>query len=448
MNAQQKAAEQLRLYAMTAPGDAVAVALSGGADSMSLLHILLSLKRELSLREVFAVHLNHRLRGEESARDEAFVQRECARLGVRLICGCADIPSIMARQKTGAEQTARQVRYNFLQRIAMQNAPCRIATAHNADDQTETMLLHMTRGCGWHGLTGIPPVRGHIIRPLLTCSRADIEQYCSEHAIPYITDSTNADERYSRNALRARVVPVLRQINPQADAAFGRLAQQMRTVDEWIESMSEEVLERAALPNGWDTAVLSAQPTAVKQTALRKIGGTTDVFEEHIAAMADLLKAPGSVTLPGGKTVISDGERLYFQPVTPPSIAPFSVFPNGCYDFCGKEVHLSLVFLDKTEKIPFVHKNLLKNSLDYDKINGKLFLRQRQDGDAYHPVGRGGKTLKKLFQEAGIAVEDRQCVPVLCDDDGILLVDGFGCDRRASVTESTRVILRMECFLA
>ena len=152
--------------------------------------------------------------------------------------------------------------------------------------------------------------------------------------------------------------------------------------------------------------------------------------------------------VPGGKELVSDGECLRFRPSPPELIDPFPVFPDECYDFCGKEVRFSLLYMDKTEKIPFVHKKLLKNALDYDKIRGKLFLRQKQDGDRYHPVGRDGKSLKKLFQEADIPPEERLRIPVLCDEEGILLVDGFGCDRRASVTENTQVVLRMECCLS
>ena len=199
-------------YMMLETGENVLVALSGGADSTALL---------LSLRElgypVRAFHLNHCLRGAESDRDEAFCRRLCEKLGVELTVERVDIAA--AAGDSAVEETARRIRYARLEHAAH---GAKIAVAHNADDNLETMLFHLVRGTGAKGLTGIPPVRGRIIRPLIEVERREIEAFLRERGQDFVTDSTNADTAYTRNRLRQEVVPVLRELNPQAAQAAGR----------------------------------------------------------------------------------------------------------------------------------------------------------------------------------------------------------------------------------
>ena len=172
--------QTIRDYRMLSPDDSVVVGVSGGADSMALLHLLLTLWREEQrFGALIAVHVQHNLRGEESDADEAFVRATCAAWGVPLIVRSVDVAALAARQGTGLEETGRQVRYAAFEEVARQHPPCRIATAHNRRDNMETVLLHLTRGSGLRGGGGIATVRGDRIRPLLHCSRQEIEAYCA-----------------------------------------------------------------------------------------------------------------------------------------------------------------------------------------------------------------------------------------------------------------------------
>ena len=196
-------------------GDTVIVALSGGADSVTLLHILNSIKElyNLTLR---AAHLNHGIRGEEADRDEDFVRKLCESMGVPLDVRREDIPAIAKESGKSEELCGREVRYAFFDALCEQYG-AKIATAHNRDDHAETVLWNLVRGAGLSGLCGIPVRRGGIIRPLLGCSRAQIEAYCAENQLAYVTDSTNLTAAYTRNRIRLEVMPILRQLNENAE---------------------------------------------------------------------------------------------------------------------------------------------------------------------------------------------------------------------------------------
>lgn len=212
------AADTIRRFAMLRPGERVLVALSGGADSVSLLLVLQKLGYE-----VRAFHLNHCLRGAESDRDEAFCRALCAERGVPLNVGRCDIAALS--QGKAVEETARRERYRLLEQAAEGD---KIATAHTADDNLETVLFHLVRGSGAKGVSGIPPVRGAVIRPLLFAERREIEAFLRENGQDYVTDSSNLSDDYTRNRLRHSVLPVLRGINEQAAQAALRLGEQLR----------------------------------------------------------------------------------------------------------------------------------------------------------------------------------------------------------------------------
>ena len=201
-------------YDMLPRGGKVLCALSGGSDSMCLLHLLSAMAEEGGFT-LCAAHYNHHLRGAESDGDAAFVARWCEEHHIPYALGEGDVAAEAAKRNQGLEETARQLRYAFLTETAEALGCSRIATAHNADDNLETLLLHLTRGAGLHGLAGIPPRRGELVRPLLTTPRADIEAYLEAHHIPHVEDSTNTDTKYARNKLRSQVIPVLRELNPK-----------------------------------------------------------------------------------------------------------------------------------------------------------------------------------------------------------------------------------------
>ena len=252
-------------YDMLPRGETILCAVSGGADSRCLLHLLWSGQEEGGYH-VAAAHFDHCLRGEESRRDAAFVADWCRERQIPCHLGEGDVAREAEESGEGVEAAARRLRYAFLEDTAQKIGAGRIATAHNADDNGETLLLHLVRGSGLQGLTGIPPRRGNLVRPLLTTLRADIADYLERHGVPHVEDSTNTDTRYSRNFLRHQVMPLLRELNPNLTAALSSAARTLRTDNDYLTAQAA----RAAAAARWaeDDLVIRAEILAGLPAAL------------------------------------------------------------------------------------------------------------------------------------------------------------------------------------
>ncbi len=451
----EKAMEIIRQEKQLLPGDTVLVGVSGGADSMALLFFLWENRERLGLAHVAAAHVHHGLRGEEADRDKRLVEDECRRLGVPLYIRQADVAALAAESRRGIEETGRRVRYAFFEEIAALWERCKIATAHTASDNLETVLLHLARGCAVPGLAGIPPVRGRIIRPLLGCLRADTERFCQAKEIPYILDSSNADARYSRNLVRSRVIPALYQINPGLDGAVARLTDTVRLEESYWKQAVEEArkgAQTAGEAGCFDCAALRRMHAALLRRLLAeeaRLIGAWELERRHLELLCGLTEGPGTVILPGGGRAVSTGTVLTFcdrgqekSPSAVPSPFQFPLEIGKHYEICGRKYAAELLSLAEYENCKKIHKILLKNALNYDSICGTITIRSRLPGDAYHPVGRGGgKTLKKLFNEAKLTAFERAAVPVLCDSRGIVLAAGFGCDERVKILPSASRVL-------
>lgn len=252
----------------------VCAALSGGADSVSLLRALLTLSDELGV-DVSACHLNHGLRGEESDADERFCRDLCQKLNVPFYSKKTDVADLVQKHES-TEEAARRVRYAFFEE-AMERFGGVLATAHNANDNAETVLLNLTRGTGLSGLCGIPPARElgatgkRVIRPLLYVTRGEVERYLGELGQDYVTDRTNLSEDYTRNKLRHRVLPQLEDINPSVVGVIGRMSGILREDSEFLESLADKALAESRVGRGWNAAALSALPPPIKARAVRKI---------------------------------------------------------------------------------------------------------------------------------------------------------------------------------
>ncbi len=454
MTVYTKALAAVRREQMLPPASSVVVGLSGGADSVALLHLLLSLREELSLCSVTAVHINHGLRGEEAARDQRFVEEICKKWDVPLTVYACDVASLAAEWGVGVEEAGRQVRYQQFRTCADALNNGYIATAHTASDNAETVLLHLCRGSGLHGLSGIPPVRGRIVRPLIDCTREEIEAYCKQHGLSYVTDSTNADVSYARNRIRQLVMPQLREVNPRVETAIGRLVARAREWDRHVSAQVGDVLVAARIgENTYDRSVLSKLDPTVQGAVWRQLlgeHGEQRGSEEHICKATALLESGGRMSVPGGRELVIAGDRVS---ITTPQESPLTfrfegVTPGSRWCIGRTKWRVSCISREEYEQKLNISKNLFANACDYGKISGNLCLRGREAGDAYHPTARGcGKTLKKLFNEASLTAEQRAETPILCDEDGIVLVVGFGCDRRVCITADTQNVLlitRME----
>ncbi|MCI8497643.1 MAG: tRNA lysidine(34) synthetase TilS [Clostridiales bacterium] len=266
----KRVVETIVQYGMVKKGDCVLVGLSGGADSTSLLHVLCSMREEWKIT-VSAAHLNHCLRGEESDRDEAFCRKLCEQIGVSLTVERADVAKAAKRSGESVEQCGRRLRYALFERESLKNG-ARIATAHTLSDSVETVLLHLTRGTGLKGLCGIPPVRGNIIRPLIECTRADVERYAADQGLSFVEDSSNRSRDYARNRVRLDVVPVLETLNPSLAQSVSRMMRQARQDEQCLAGLAEEALRKAARQDGYSVSELLNCPDAVLTRAVIEAG--------------------------------------------------------------------------------------------------------------------------------------------------------------------------------
>ena len=304
-------ADLVQRYSMLPSGGSGLCAVSGGADSMCLLHWLNEL-REVHDFSLFAAHYEHGLRGEESLRDAAFTAKACGEINVPCTVGHGDVPAFAADNKTGLEDAARTLRYRFLEETADMLGCDKIATAHTMNDNVETVLMNLCRGAGTRGLSGIPPVRGRLIRPLLWTTREEIEAYLLEHHIAHIEDSSNKSDVYLRNRIRHQVIPLLMEENPSVLSAIGRASELLREDDECLCREAEQFLEVWQEADSIPVKPLLELDPAVAARVLRKLCGR-GVSMERTRALLQFAKGTerGILELPGQKIRREHG-HLFF----------------------------------------------------------------------------------------------------------------------------------------
>ena len=417
-------------------GAKVLCAVSGGADSMCLLHYLSSNAEKLGI-SVAAAHFNHRLRGDEADRDQHFVEQWCAENGIECVAGSADVKAFAGENALGIEEAAREKRYAFLFEAAEKLGCTAIATAHNSDDNAETMLLNLVRGSGAKGLCAIPPVRDKLIRPLLDTSRAEIEAYLEEHKVPHIEDSSNAHDDYTRNVLRHKVMPVLREINPSFSAAVSRTAELLRADEEYLGELAQNFVSEHFQNNSLPAAELKALPTAVASRVLRLVCGKGLTAQQTEAVLA-LLDSEGLAhTDIHGMRVTHDCGRLYFGQKK--DKLPETKLKEGTHTELP-EYGLT-INTEKSASSGEVFKSFNTFCFNYESICGTISLTSRRDGDKIRLSGRGcTKSLKDLFSEAKMPQAERNLTPVLRDEKGIIAVYGFGIAERCRAEKGDTVL--------
>ena len=433
----------MRGQCMTEPGDIVVCAVSGGADSVCMLHVLLSLRDTLGIT-VEAVHFNHHLRGEESDRDDAFVRALCAGLGVALHVGNGDVRARAAQTHESVEEAARALRYAFFSSL-----PGRIATAHTQDDNLETVLLNLTRGTGLAGLCGIPPKRGPFIRPMLAVSREEIEAYLAQNGLSCVTDSTNLLPDARRNRLRQSVIPLLKAENPSlCDTAF-RMCRLLEADEAQLSAQAEQAFMQARLPHGVRCSTLTAYPDAIRTRAIKLLLDqihAPKLSARHIDAVDRLLysECPSArVSLPGGYTAQREYDRLLltadslaaFEPVTLSIGESVVLRPLGLRVCCKWQ-----------ENFSEIQNTLSTFAVKCDTIGSteQVLLRPRRTHDVMRTPG-GRKTLKKLMIDRKIPLRKRDLIPVAADEHGILGVYGIGVNLdRAAAPGGRALIIRIE----
>ena len=425
-------------------------ALSGGADSVCLLHLLRRLSGPLGFR-LEAAHYHHGIRGGEADRDRDFVSALCREWNIPLHLGAGDAPAYARERGVGLEEAARELRYAFLKSAAGDLPECRVATAHQAEDQAETLLLNLCRGTGLRGLCGIPPVRGRFVRPLLVITREEILTYLEERGIPHVEDSTNALEDGPRNLLRHRVMPVLKQINPAFPKAVLGTAELLRGDEDCLSALAEGVPDYSQ--NGqvrYSATRLLSLPESLASRALRRGGEALGVRLErkHVAALLELAGGRGGLAgcdLPGGLRAAREFDllRLYLPGALPGAWElPLEYGEWRRIPAVGKQV-----FWGPAAEAEKVHEKFQLFFFKNSHICGSIHVRSRRSGDLLRPAGRNRDiSLKKWMMEERIPALDRDAVPVFADERGVVAVPGLGVAERvfAPAGEADGVLLLSE----
>lgn len=436
-------AKSARKLGLISDGDKIVAAISGGCDSSALLHILMKLKEPMKL-DILCAHVNHNLRGEESDRDEKFVRETCERYGVPLRVLSADVDKYAEENHLSTEEAGRELRYEFFERCCDElGEGALVATAHTLSDSAETFLFNVARGTSIDGICGIPPKRDNVIRPLIEFTRKDTETYCAENKVPYVTDSTNLGDDYTRNKIRHRAVPVLKEINPSFEYSLLGIENDLYEVRSLLDSLGNAALEKAKTPKGYNADILGNEPAAVQKRIaamlLEEFGFA--VNRERVLSVVDGFASEDFKTelSKDAYLVKQDGMIFREDKATPLPEIPETDFSEGSFDFPGKNAETKILSPEKFKNLHIVNQYALKDAFDYDKIRGKAIFRSRKTGDKADIHG-GTKTLKKLFIEEKIPFEKRNSVIVIADDDGVLWVEGLGAAKRARISENTEKI--------
>ena len=414
-------------------GGVLLCAVSGGRDSVCLLHYLAAIAPQRGFT-VAAGHLNHQMR-PEARRDEDFVRELCRTLGVAFYTEAAPVYETAARWGLGVEETGRRLRYEFLFRTADAIGADRIATAHHAQDQAETVLLNLLRGTGPEGLGGIPPVRGRIVRPLLQTSRAEIEDYLQENGLSHVEDSTNRDDAYSRNKVRHQVLPVLKEINPWLIPRTAEAIGSLREDDAYLQAIADHEVQCAVRRGGelvLPVVRIAGQPGPIAVRMVRALLAELDAYQfsaAHLRAVTALCRGgdpSAAVDLPHGLTA----RRVYGDLVLGPRqeaavLAVRPLDPDREQTIEAGPWRITC----RPAAAPAAHPEGPNHVfLARDALSGPLVIRPRQTGDAVTLPRRGRKTLKKLFIDAHVPRLERGTWPVLADAGGPLYIPGFGPD--------------------
>lgn len=450
----QKAFNTIEHCHMIKPGERVVVGVSGGADSVCLLLVLLEYRKKTEF-DIKVVHVEHGIRGEDSLRDAAYVKELCEKQKVAYECVSVDIPAMAEAMKLSTEEAGRIARYRIFDQISKKWHADKIAVAHNQNDQAETILWNLVRGSGLDGAAGIRPVRGKIIRPLIECSRQEIEAYLAERKIRWCEDSTNKELNYTRNVIRNKILPEMRDLlNTKADIHLAAFGSEMRRTEEFLQKMTEEACRKMTdLAQNYVSIDLTLfeQEDAYLQdrilrTCLKEAGcGLKDIRREHVKSMKALTKAQSgkAVHLPGGWMAQRSFDRLMIKRTDQKNQG---FLPEISLKIPGETQAGSGYFVTRiisNENQPIIQKKYTK-WLNYDKISTGILLRGRKTGDYLVVNHQGGrKKLKAYLMEEKIPAELRDDIWLLTVGNEVIWVVGHRISEAYKVEESTKKILEI-----
>ncbi|UCD29777.1 MAG: tRNA lysidine(34) synthetase TilS [Planctomycetota bacterium] len=463
------------------PDESVMVAVSGGADSVALLHLLYAVNQRLGWSlKLHVAHLNHQLRGRAADGDAAFVERLAKSLRLPYTIESVDTAGRSKAEGISIEQAGRLFRLELYERVCLKQGIKTVAVAHHAEDNAETVLHRIIRGTGVRGLVGIRPCRPiregsdiRLIRPMLWFRRAEIEKYLQDRDITFCHDASNDSDEYTRNRIRNEVLPLLRErFNPQVTEALLRLSDQARGLDRYLSETGERMLESLIIAHDDRQLVLHCpsltrkprviQTQLIRQAIIRMGVGEGELTYGHLNTVADLAaghEGSKAIDLPGGLRVNRRYLRLVFERSTKQAIGSWStheirVAMEGTTLLPDRSVEIILDIMPADEATISAHltqvgsrspnKTSDEEWLDADQVHPPLIARSRRPGDRFFPLGMSGmKKLSDFFIDEKIGADQREGAIVLCDQLGPIWIVPFRIDERVRLRRATKRILRV-----
>ena len=443
-------------------GDKVLVALSGGPDSVCLLNILSKLKNELKI-ELGAAHLNHMLRGKDAMDDEQYVIDICKQMNIKCFTRQVNINEYSKKEKLSSEMAGRIVRYGFFDEIVKEHGYTKVATAHNANDQAETILFRLMRGTGLEGLGGIKTKRNNIIRPILCLSRQEVEEYIERNQLKPRIDKTNFEKIYNRNKIRLDILPYIKEnFNDDIVQTLNRMASLLQKDNEFIEELSFEAYKKYCIEKqeyfiikGEVFTKNEVVVTRVIRNAINRFSKTHYDFEmKHIYEIYNLAKSGTGKVVDLPNKIYA--ENIYGDIYIKNRIDKKSInydtsevnilindIDNKIVEFGEYSFEFNILDNNRQMKLNLKHNNFEKY-FNFDKIQKDIIIRTRKDGDKIIPLGMtGSKKIKDIFINMKIPKEQREIIPMICFDDKISWVVGLRVSDEYKVTSDTKKILKI-----
>lgn len=443
-------------HSMLFGGEVVLIALSGGPDSVFLLHTLNNFKEELKLT-LHAIYIDHGLRPDETPIEIDLCKKHCESLNLPFITKSIDVKSFAKEKSMNIQEAARELRYKSLEETAFEIKADKIALGHTADDQAETLLMRLLRGSGPLGLSGIPPVRGMIIRPLIDVERDEINRYLQCRSIDYIVDSSNLKREYIRNKIRLSLIPIMKEINPNIIETLSRTASIFREEERYFEIIVGKTLMRLVSRKSDSRIELFLSPMEfmdkvilrrVLRKAIEGTKGLRGISFFHIEDIIDLIRngRRGSrLYLPKGVRVIKDYSTLVLTVEPPVKLGSYELEVPGEVNLKETELIITASILENRESGPQTVVSSDIAFFDAERISYPLTIRSRQNGDYFYPIGFGKrKKLQDFFVDEKVPRDERDAVPLILSGDDIIWVVGYRQDERFRVNEKTKKILKIE----
>ncbi len=444
-------------YNLIEKEDKIIVAISGGPDSVCLLHTLYQLKEEYNL-ELFGVHLNHNFRGMEAHIDAQYVSNLCEELNILCFIKSVDVPQYAEENGLSSEEAGRILRYDFFEEVAQRVNASKIAVAHNENDQAETVLMRLLRGTGLQGLTAIHIIRGKIIRPLLNVDRKSIEEYCNTHNLSPRIDKTNLESIYHRNKIRLELIPYLEEnYNPNIKANLVKTAETLKNDFDFIEEKAREIYTslvnsqseyRLELPIEGIQGLHDALQSRVIRLAAEQLLGRQEILEyKHVENVLELMEKSSTgkkISLPMGLIAKINYENICFTTKAEESkMFHYELPREGSFNLEEIGGTFTMRVVDRGE-MKEISRDKYRKSFDYDEIKNVLNIKNRRDGDRFYPLGlTGSKKLKDFFIDYKINRDERDKIPLICDGNEIMWVVGLRISEKYKIREKTKRILEI-----